>query len=277
MAEPHSHYVHGTDAQEQSRLSLLNDLLNQGSIRKLDLKGGERVLDLGCGLGQLSRAMARAASPGGLVVGVDRSDEQLAEGRRQAGADGEGDLVEFRSGDVLALDLPEDEWGTYDVAHARFILEHVPDPLAVTRSMVRAVKPGGRIVIEDEDHEILRLWPEPEGFRETWSAYIESYRIAGNDPHVGKRLVELLHAAGAEPRRNACIWFGSAAGDPLFGAWVTNLIGVLHGARTSVLATGRTDETRFDAALDAIHAWGGRTDAASWYFMAWAEGRRPAS
>jgi len=275
MAEPHSHYVHGTDPDEQRRLSRLNDLLNRGSIRELDLKGGEAILDLGCGLGQLSRAMARAAAPGGRVVGIDRSEEQLTEARRQAGEAGEGGLAEFRCGDVLALELPEREWGSYDIAHARFVLEHVPDPLAVVRSMVKAVKPGGRIVLEDEDHEILRLRPEPEGLRPVWEAYIESYRLAGNDPQVGNRLVELLHLAGAEPCRNACVWFGSAAGDPLFGAWVTNLIGVLSGARAGVLATGRVDAARFDAALEALRAWGHRSDAASWYFMAWAEGRRP--
>jgi len=129
-------------------------------------------------------------------------------------------------------------------------------------------------VLEDEDHEILRLWPEPEGFTETWEAYIESYRRAGNDPHVGKRLIELLRAAEAEPRRNACIWFGCAAGDPLFETWVANLLGVLRGARDSILATGRMHESTFNATLETVREWGRRDDAASWYFTALAEGRK---
>ena len=37
------------------------------------------------------------------------------------------------------------------------------DPLAVVRQMVRAVKPGGRVVLADDDHDLLRLWPEPPG------------------------------------------------------------------------------------------------------------------
>jgi ubiquinone/menaquinone biosynthesis C-methylase UbiE len=276
MSETRSHYVHGTDPEEQQRLTRLNDLLNDGSIRELRLTGGERILDLGCGTGQLTRRIAAAAGATGRVLGIDRSEEQLEQARRPASASSEA-AIEFRAGDVLALDLAQSEWGSFDVAHTRFLLEHLPDPLTVVRSMVRAVKPGGRIVLEDEDHEIMRLWPEPVGFRETWEAYIESYRRAGNDPHIGKRMIELLCAAGAEPRRNACIWFGCAAGDPMFETWVANLLGVLRGARDSILATGRMHESTFNSTLETVQAWGRRDDAAAWYFMAWAEGCRPKS
>ena len=272
MTESRSHYVHGTDAEEQHRLGQLNELLNDGSLRELRLVGGEAILDLGCGTGQLTRRMAAAAGGSGQVVAIDRSAEQLEQARRLAAP---GERIEYRVGDALTLELPDSEWGSFDMAHTRFLLEHLPDPLRVVRTMVRAVKPGGRVVLEDEDHEILRLWPEPEGFVETWEAYIESYRRAGNDPHVGKRMIELLRQAGAEPTRNACIWFGCASGDPMFSTWVENLLGVLRGARASILATGRLHESRFERVLESVRAWGGRDDAASWYFMGLAEGRRP--
>src|SRR5262245_56998718 len=54
-------YIHGTDPEEQARLTRLNQLLNQRSVEEIALCGGERILDLGSGLGQLSRALARAA------------------------------------------------------------------------------------------------------------------------------------------------------------------------------------------------------------------------
>jgi len=269
-----SHYVHGTEPEEQRRLSKLNDLLNTGSMRELGLRGGETILDLGCGLGQLTLLMARASRA--RILGIDRSEAQLAEARRQAAGDGTtGGRVEFRAGDVLDLRLSDREWGAFDVAHARFLLEHVPDPLAVVRAMVRAVRPGGRVVLEDEDHEILRLWPEPPGLREAWQAYIESYRRAGNDPHVGKRLVELLHQAGARTTRSTFISFGACSGDPLFPAVVDNIVGVLRGARASVLATEMIRSDAFEAVLEALRAWGARPDAAFWYAMAWAEGVKP--
>src|SRR5262245_1028011 len=195
-----STYLHGTAPEEQRRLSTLNDLLNEGSMRELALAGGERIVDFGSGLGQLTRLMARAA--GVAAVGVERSPEQLDAARRLAREAGEEALVDFRGGDVVAPPLADDEWGTFDVAHARFVLEHVADPLAVVRAMVRAVRPGGRVVLADDDHDVLRLWPEPPGLGPIWHAYVRSYDRLGNDPYVGRRLVALLPGAGANPVRN---------------------------------------------------------------------------
>ena len=270
----HSRYVHGTAPDEQRRLSTLNDLVNESSLRALRLGPGDHVLDLGAGLGQLTRAMARAVAPSGRVLGIERSAQQIAEARRLARADGEEHLLELRAGDVMALDLAPDEWGRFDVAHARFILEHVPDPQRVVRAMVRAVRVGGRVVLEDDDHDVLRLWPEPAGLYDLWRAYIRGYERNGNDPYVGRRLVELLHVAGAAPARNEWLYFGGCAGDGRLGLFVRNLVELLEGARSEILAAGELDGARFEAAITATRAWGERPDAAFWFARCWAEGVR---
>jgi cyclopropane fatty-acyl-phospholipid synthase-like methyltransferase len=72
-----SHYIHGTDAAEQRRLSTLNVLLNERCLLVARLNPGDRIIDLGAGLGQFSRAMARAT--GERVVGIERSAEQIGE------------------------------------------------------------------------------------------------------------------------------------------------------------------------------------------------------
>ena len=268
-------YIHGSAPPEQGRLSRLNELLNAASLRELDLKGSEQILDVGSGIAQLSRAMARVAGPRGRVVGIERDSDQIAEAKRQAAAEHEQNLVELREGDALALPLDTTEWGSFDLAHTRFLLEHVSDPLAVVRGMVRAVRPGGRIVLADDDHDVLRLWPEPPGFSSLWQAYIRSYDRLGNDPYVGRRLVGLLHAAGAVPTRNNWIFFGSCVGMPTFPDISQNLESILVGARTMILATAGIDEEEFDQCIEALKTWGCRPDAAFWFAMCWAEGVRP--
>ena len=274
-AQENSHYLHGTAPDEQDRLSRLNELLNERSLREMALRPGEKVLDVGSGLGQLTRGMARQVGPA-RVVGVERSEAQLAEARRLASQAGEDGAVEFRQGEAARLPLRDHEWGTFDVAHARFVLEHVPDPVAVVREMVRAVRPGGRVVLEDDSHEIFRLWPEPPGFGRLWRCYLRTYDRVGNDPLVGHRLVSLLHQAGAAPERNTWLFFGACAGQPgLLAACVDNLVRILQGVRGPILDLGEVEAAFFDGCVAAIRSWGERPDAALWYAISWAEGRRP--
>jgi SAM-dependent methyltransferase len=273
--QPANCYIHGSAPAEQRRLSRLNELLNAATLRELDLQGGERILDVGSGLGLLTRAMAKRAGEGARVVGIECDIDQIAEARRQACVDKEEGLVELRQGDALSLPLRDEEWGSFDLAHTRFLLEHVSDPLGVVRAMVRSVRPGGRIVLADDDHDVLRLWPEPPGFTSLWQAYVRGYDRLGNDPYVGRRLVGLLHAAGAVPIRNNWIFFGSCAGMPTLPEIVENLQKILVGARTLILSTSHIEEDAFDQAIEALEIWSTSPDAAFWFAMCWAEGARP--
>jgi ubiquinone/menaquinone biosynthesis C-methylase UbiE len=266
--------IHGSTAPEQRRLSIMNDLLNEAALREMALKGGEKILDVGSGLGQLTRAMARAAGSGARVLGVERDSRQLAEAIRLARENGEENRVELRAGDALALPLRPDEWGTFDIAHARFVLEHVRDPLAVVRQMVAAVHLGGRLVLQDDDHDLLRLWPEPPGLAMVWQAYMRTYDRLGNDPYIGRRLVSLLHQAGARPVRNHWLFFGSCAGYASLEPLAENLIHILEGARETVLAQALVESSYYDATLAALRPWMQRADAAMWYPVCWAEGTR---
>ena len=99
-----AHYLHGTSETEQDRLGLMNRLLNQNSLREMQLQPGDRVLDVGSGLGQLSREMARQVRPRGRVIGIERSPEQIDAARKLAAEENEAELVEFRAG--VADNLP---------------------------------------------------------------------------------------------------------------------------------------------------------------------------
>jgi SAM-dependent methyltransferase len=270
-----SHYIHGSSAEEQRRLSLMNDLLNGPALSELRLSGGERILDLGSGTGQFTRAMAREAGVSGRVIGIERDDRQRSEAVRLARHAEEEGLVEFRSGDAMELALAADEWGSFDLVHTRFVLEHISDPQLMVGNMVKAARPAGKIVLADDDHANFRPWPKPDGFTPLWHAYIEAYVAAGNDPFIGRRLVDLLHQAGVDKIRNTSIFFGGCKGDDLFPAVADNLILVIEGAEEAMMNRGLISKTSFASGLAGLQAWREHPSATLWYYVCWVEGTKP--
>src|SRR5262249_49963030 len=85
-------YLPGSRPREQRRLSRLNELMNQACLRELALAEGDSVLDVGSGLGQFTRDMARAAGPRARVLGVERDPQQIRQARQKAEEAGEVDL-----------------------------------------------------------------------------------------------------------------------------------------------------------------------------------------
>ena len=110
-----------------------------GAPELLDaVAGTERVLDLGCGSGRLTVALARA---GAAVTGLDTSRERLEQARRRAGEGGvELDLVAADMNDPLPF-----QDGSFDAATSRLVLMAAADPAATLRELRRVVVPDGRI------------------------------------------------------------------------------------------------------------------------------------
>jgi len=100
--------------------------------------------------------------------------------------------VEFRVAD-LADGLGEAE---YDVVYARFVLTHLRDPGAGLASMITALKPGGRLVVEDIDYRGSFCDPERASFARYEEIYEETARLNGGDPHIATRLPLMLVDAG---------------------------------------------------------------------------------
>jgi SAM-dependent methyltransferase len=269
-----STYIHGSKPEEQKRLSLLNRLMNDRCLALMNLQAGDKVIDIGSGLGQYTLEMAKAIGPKGKVLGVERDPRQLEQAIRNMKSDGGGSTVEFRQGEVESLPLTKEEWGSFDVGHARFVLEHLPKPHEALQELARAIRPGGRIVLEDDDHASLILFPEPPGFAGLWAAYIRSYDRLGNDPFIGRRLVSLLHGAGLRNMRNDVVFFGDCAGTPTFEGFVNNLIGVIESARPTLLSGRLIDERSMDEAFENLRSWARLPDSALWYEIYWASGQK---
>ena len=263
-------YIHGSSPEEQERLSLLNSILNTACLAEMNLMQGARVLDLGSGLGQFTGLMAEAVGAGAHVLGIERDPRQIKAARDLAKTSGATN-VEFREGDAMALPLKGSEWGAFDVAHARFLLEHTPHPELVVDQIARAVRPGGRVILCDDDHGDFRPWPEPPGFSSLWAAYVAGFRANGCDPFVGRRLVSLLSDAGLRPVRNGGVFFGGCKGDDKFDATAANLIAAFRGAKDAMLSGGALTDADFTTSMDALLEWKDNAASALWYSACFAE------
>jgi SAM-dependent methyltransferase len=190
-----SSYALSRDSGGAERLRLLGRVFaptTEGVLLTAGLHPGLHCLDVGCGVGTVTIALARRVGPEGLTVGVD-NDAHFLELARQGAAE-QGVAAVFRLGDANALD---GETG-YDLIYSRFVLSHLPDPARALERMVRAARPGGTLVVEDI--EFAASWADPpsEAYTRSVALYQAVVRRRGADPNLGPRLAGLVEAAGVE-------------------------------------------------------------------------------
>lgn len=146
MAEQNTYQVTGWKGQSgerwvanQARLDAMVAVFGQAVIEAAAPVNGERVLDIGCGAGASSLALAACVGPGGHVLGVDISEPLIDRARSLAPQDVP---ALFRVADASSAELPE---GAFDILFSRFGVMFFDDPTAAFAHMRRALRPGGRI------------------------------------------------------------------------------------------------------------------------------------
>jgi SAM-dependent methyltransferase len=160
-------------------------------FQRVGLRQGDRVLDLGCGGGDVTFEISGLIGPDGHVTGIDMDEVKLDLARRAAIERGLTN-VEFRTENVNDWNEPD----RYDFVFCRYLLEHLSRPLDLLRRMWGAVKAGGAIVVEDADFGGLFCDPPNDGFAFWARAYPSVLERHGGDPAIGRKLYGYFLEAG---------------------------------------------------------------------------------
>ncbi|MFD4723905.1 class I SAM-dependent methyltransferase [Streptomyces seoulensis] len=206
--------------------------------RKLGLKPGQRLLDVGCGWG--SMAVHAAREHGVSVVGVTLSQEQAAFARKRVADEGLTDRVEIR-----VQDYRDVRDGPYDAISSIGMAEHVGAEryLEYARDLYGLLKPGGRLL----NHQIARRPQQDETAYEV-DAFIDSYVFPDGELAPLGTTVTMLERAGFEVRDVESLREHYAR---TLRAWVANLEG--DWARATRLAGfGRSRVWRLYMAASAL-------------------------
>ena len=191
---PGAPYVLGHSDDEMQRLMeqgrFFGDL-TASVLRVAGIGEGMRVLDVGCGAGDVSFLAASLVGPSGDVIGVDRSAEATALATHRATAAGLTN-VRFLTEDVtdLSLDSP------VDALVGRLVLMYFADPAVVLRRLLSMVKPGGIVAFQELDMDGVDSEPTSPLFDTAAQRIRETFSRAGSDPRTGLKLPRIFGEAG---------------------------------------------------------------------------------
>lgn len=194
------------------------------------------MLDLGAGPGFAARDLAARVGPDGRVLGLERSATYVAAGRALAAA--ELPQLELRQHDLL-----RDPWPTgpgdrpqagFDLAWCRWVAMFLPELEPLLAGLQRALRPGGQLLLQEYIHwDSFGLHPHGVAIARFGKACQQSFRQAGGDPDVNRRLPSLLSSGGfaIDERRPLLLVGGSGS---TAATWLERFVQV-YGAQLQTL------------------------------------------
>jgi len=117
--------------------------------------------------------------------------------------------INFQVADLEVCELASE----FDLAHARFILQHLQDPERLLLKIWKALRPGGVVVVTDTDFRGYFSEPDNPDLRRHVELYTETVKRRGGDPNIGPRLPALLTRAGFENVQLSVVQHASTGGE----------------------------------------------------------------
>ena len=168
--------------------------LTRELFRRAGLTPGMRVLDVGCGVGDVAFLAADIVGPTGSVLGIDRSDESLWTAKRRALDEGRRNVAFSKvSLDDVVVHPP------VDAVVGRLVLMHLRNPVASLASLIGSVKPGGLVIFHEYDLPSgVESLPACPLFDSTVAAIRRAFELSGHDLRMWLRLRDVLVRAGLQ-------------------------------------------------------------------------------
>lgn len=207
-------YILGHSSEELKRLNEQAKLIEPLTRRFFEEAGiatGMRVLDVGCGAGDVSLLARDLVGPAGQVIGFDRSEAGVATARSRAAARGFGN-VSFQVGDPSEATIE----APFDAVIGRYVLMFQPDPAAMLRRLSKHVRSGGVVAFHEANCSDARSFPTVKIYDQCWRWLISAMR--GADTSLGARFPEIFLKAGlAAPtmKLEALIGGGAESAKPI--------------------------------------------------------------
>jgi len=191
-------YALGRTSAEYERLIEQAELLRPLTERMLRAAGigpGMRVLDIGCGVGDVSLLARELVGPEGSVVGIDLDGAALQVANERASARGITNVA-FRQGDACSVESDR----PFDAAIGRFVLMFMRDPTAALRLIAKRIRRGGVVAFHEWDGAISLAsamgLPVLAAFQNLLTATFER---SGARVRIGSELHARMREAGLEP------------------------------------------------------------------------------
>lgn len=267
-------YVLGHAPRELERLALqarLYDPMTRRLLVRAGLGPGHRVVDLGCGAGDVSLLAAAIVGPTGAVIGVDRSREAISTAASRATAGGHAHIR------LVAADL--DVWSPdepVDAVVGRFVLMHQPDPVATLARVAGWVRPGGIVAFVESDNAACQPGQHSRPHSPTYDRIVRAWQgiidAAGAHLDMGPRLAAGFVAAGlADPHVERDQYVSADPASPIFRFAVDSLRSMLpRAAAAGVPVPTSAEMETLEATLRAEVAALGGTLAAPPAYAVWA-------
>lgn len=150
---------------------------------------GAEVLSVGCGPGVILRSVANLDSSI-RATGIDISSDRLQQAKERNHGNSR---VQFVCGDAQSMEFPSDR---FDLVYCRMLLQYLKEKERAVCEMARVCKPGGTVLLQDLDGQLLWHYPEDPSVQQTLEKVVGALGATGFDPFAGRKLFWLARNAG---------------------------------------------------------------------------------